>query len=101
MADLLLNGPPPGSLDHFSRNIYSHQAPGRSRHLGRPKSDQPGSAGDVQDPVAGTNRRKREQTRLGRLELVFPRPLVIIDRAIPSISLNAALQFGVHAPGER
>jgi hypothetical protein len=51
---------------------------------------------NVEDALAGLERRHRQEERLRWFELPFPIGLIRVGRAVPTVALDASLEIRVH-----
>ena len=82
--------------DHLLRQMGPHDRAIWPDKSGRPQRHQTRAAGDVQNPLAGSQTSHFEQGCLCRFQLILPRTLVVGRGPVPSVSLHPPLQSRVH-----
>ena len=66
-------------------------------HFRRPKCHKARAAGDIQHVIARTNSCEREHAVLSGFRAdTPPGALIVVRSAVPTVSLNSALEFRVH-----
>ena len=96
VADATLGCDPVRTLDHLAGDVGADDHPGLAHHPGHAQADQPGAAGDVQDPVAGPQVRHRRASRNGPARA--GRPSLPRRRRRPGPSRIAARGAAVGGP---
>ena len=81
---------------HLLGDVRRLNAAVGSHGLGDTKGDKAGAAREFEHMLTRLQRGQGQQTVLSGLELRRPRRLVVIDRAIPPVALNASLKLRVH-----
>ena len=95
IADVTRGSDRCGRLDHSLGDVGADHVALLAHRRGEAQRDEPGAAGDVEHAFAALRRHDVQHQVMRGRELRLPALLIVADRAIPAVALDAALKFRI------